>query len=458
MIDTQVVFGMKTFWDDQPAGQANLLRLLTRESKWLAWENQEPNPDEGPTARRRTGCKDLVDEVLQAALHSTNVIVLLGSGASFCAKNDGAASAPGMGDLWDAVQSSIDTAKSEIGMSFEEVVRAVTGRAAADLNKNIEGLLSLCKIQLELLSVRASAEGATSDAKMRDTLIRFLTQAEQTILARVDFVTERTAVHAHMSLLQKFARRSGEKPRVRLFTTNYDLCIEQAALRQNIVLIDGFSHSARQRFNRDNFQHDIVRRTTVSTKAEYVDGVFHLYKLHGSIDWRRQPDNVVVRSTENTSTLRPVLIYPRSSKYQESFESPYLDMFSALQSCLREPDTTLIIAGYGFADDHISSPIWSALESNLSLRLILCDPALLDPKKLDSASLAGDSHLIDADIEGQRDYQKRIMKLVQQGDGRISVLNGRFEDLADAVPVISGESDRQRLQNRLERIRAEGAA
>eukprot|EP01041_Mallomonas_annulata_P040441 gene40441-64347_t len=126
MIDTQVVFRMKTFWDDQPAGQANLLRLLTRESKWLAWENQEPNPDEGPTARRRTGCKDLVDEVLQAALHSTNVIVLLGSGASFCAKNDGAASAPGMGDLWDAVQSSIDTAKSEIGMSFEEVVRAVT--------------------------------------------------------------------------------------------------------------------------------------------------------------------------------------------------------------------------------------------------------------------------------------------------------------------------------------------
>lgn len=444
---------MKQFWDSHTLGKAELLRLLTREGKWLSWVDEEPKADEGSTARRKPGCKDRVDEVLQSALHSTNVIVLLGSGASFCAKNDAGLTAPGMGDLWDAVQAAVDSNANEIGMTFDEVALAVTGQVAAKLEKNIEGLLSYCKIHLELLSVRAKAGNEFPDKALKKSLGLFLNRAEDTILARVNFVAEKTALPAHMALLQKFARRSVEKPRVRLFTTNYDLCVEQAALRQNIVLIDGFSHSARQRFNRDNFQHDIVRRTPVSTKAEFVDGVFHLYKLHGSIDWRRQTDDVVVRSMESRENLRPVLIYPRSSKYQESFESPYLDMFSALQASLREPDTTLIVAGFGFADDHISAPIWSALESNLSLRLILCDRGLLEAQKLD----VGD-HMIDADLETQRPYQKKIMKLVQQGDGRITVLNGRFEDLADALPTISGKTDRQRLQDTLESIRKDGAA
>lgn len=441
------------YWAAKAEGKAELLRLLTRDGKWLGWLDEKVEAEEGTTTNRKQGCKERVDEALQTALHSTNVIVLLGSGASFCAKNDGGTTAPSMGDLWDEVQIKVIASAQDIGMSFDEVAMSVTGQASASLKKNIEGLLSYCKIQLELLSVRAEVGEEFPEKKLKSSLEKFLKLAEETILARVGFVDEKTTLTAHSALLQKFSRRSVEKPRVRLFTTNYDLCVEQAALRQNIVLIDGFSHSARQRFNRDNFQHDIVRRTPVSTKAEYVDGVFHLYKLHGSIDWRRQSDNVVIRSMESRPELRPVLIYPRSSKYQESFESPYLDMFAALQASLREPDTTLIVAGFGFADDHISSPIWSAVESNLSLRLIFCDPNLLDAHKLDS----GD-HSIDADIEAQFPYQKKIMKLVQQGDGRITVLNGRFEDLVDALPTISGDTDRQRLQDRLERIRTDGVS
>jgi hypothetical protein len=89
---------------------------------------------------------------------------------------------------------------------------------------------------------------------------------------------------------------------VKLFTTNYDLCIETAGLRLGVVLIDGFSHSAEQRFNRDHFGHDIVRRAASSTKADYLDGVFHLYKLHGSVDWRRRADEVVIRSLDEPGT------------------------------------------------------------------------------------------------------------------------------------------------------------
>ena len=237
---------------------------------------------------------------------------------------------------------------------------------------------------------------------------------------------------------------------MKLFTTNYDLCIETAGLRLGVVLIDGFSHSAEQRFNRDHFDHDIVRRASSSTKVDYLDGVFHLHKLHGSVDWRRRPDEVVIRSLEDPNVDRkPVLIYPRSSKYQEAFESPFLDMFAALQAALREPDTTLIVSGFGFADDHISAPIWSAIETNLSLRLVLCDRGFLDSRKL----FDEDRQEIEIDLGSQRPYQRKIARMVQQGDTRITMLNGRFEDLSSALPMISGKTDRQLLQDRLEKLR-----
>ncbi len=305
-------------------------------------------------------------------------------------------------------------------------------------------------MQIELLSIRAKNDPDFSEMPWLDDLIKFVRVAENTILGKVGFVSAETDLPGHWAFLKKFARRSPEKPRVKLFTTNYDLCIETAAVRLGIVLIDGFSHSAEQRFNRDHFDHDIVRRAASGTKADYLDGVFHLYKLHGSVDWRRRTDQVVIRSLGAAGKNNlPVLIYPRSSKYQEAFESPYLDMFSALQAALREPDTTLIVSGFGFADNHISAPIWSAIETNLSLRFVLCDRGFIEHHKL----FDEDAQEIDLDLGGQRLYQSKVARLVQQGDTRITMLNGRFEDLADALPMISGKTDRQLLQDRLEKLR-----
>lgn len=434
---------MKNFWDGESVGKKDLLRLLTRGGKWLRWEGEKEDPND-PTKKPKAGCKDQVEEALLAALHSTNVVVLLGSGASFSAKNGGEPNAPGMWHLWEAVKNGCGAA------AFNEVAQSVIGHVPAEGEENIEALLSLCKMSIELLEVRAEKDAAFPDRARLEQLKEFVATAEREILAQVGFVRSDTELPAHTGFLRKFARRSPEKPRVKLFTTNYDLCIETAGLRLGVVLIDGFSHSAEQRFNRDHFDHDIVRRAASSTKADYLDGVFHLYKLHGSVDWRRRSDDVVIRSVDAPSDNRkPVLIYPRSSKYQEAFESPYLDMFAALQAALREPDTTLIVSGFGFADDHISAPIWSAIETNLSLRLVLCDCGFVEHQKL----FDEDAQEIDLELAGQRPYQSKIARLVQQGDTRITMLNGRFEDLADALPMISGKTDRQLLQDRLEKLR-----
>ncbi|KQW82175.1 SIR2 family protein [Ensifer sp. Root127] len=444
---------MSDFWTNKPGAGGNL-RLLTREGKWLAWEDQEADPSDAST-KRIAGAKGRVNEVLTQAVHATNVLTLLGSGASFCAKNAGPLQAPGMSDLWQAARENVCKEDLAGYSKFDSVVLDVIGTLPPEENGkrqagDIENLLSLCKMKLELMEVRAKeTEKTDPDGPIRKLKV-FIEQAEGAILQKVDFVNQATDLPAHRGLIQKFAKRAVDKPRVKMFTTNYDLCIEEAASRLGVVLVDGFSHSAEQRFNRDYFQHDIVRRQTSGTKADYIDGVFHLYKFHGSIDWRRRADGDVIRSRASDPTLKPVLIYPRSTKYQEAFETPYLDMFAAFQAALREPDTALLVAGFGFADDHISAPIWSALESNLSLRLILVDPSFIPAVKLDAYPVP--EHLLDVGLP-TRKYQHKIARLVVEGDPRVTVLNGRFEDLVDAIPAISGESDRQRLQMRLDQVR-----
>jgi hypothetical protein len=451
---------MNDYWDSFPRGDANLLRLLTREGTWLRWKGENEDPED-PSKKPKAGCKEQVEEALLAALHSTNVVVLLGSGASFSAKNEEGPSAPSMGDLWHAVRDAVSADNLLDHKEFDDLAKKVMGGLPEkdDQGKqkpgDIESLLSLCKMQIELLSIRNRNDPDFTDTPWLDELVKFVRVAENTILHEVNFVGAATDLPAHWTFLKKFARRSPDKPRVKLFTTNYDLCIETAGLRLGVVLIDGFSHSAEQRFNRDHFGHDIVRRAASSTKADYLDGVFHLYKLHGSVDWRRRADEVVIRSLDEPGKDRkPVLIYPRSSKYQEAFESPYLDMFAALQTALREPDTTLVVSGFGFADDHISAPIWSAIETNLSLRLVLCDRGFVEQQKL----FDEEKQEIDLNLKWQRPHQRKIARLVQQGDTRITMLNGRFEDLADALPMISGKTDRQLLQDRLEKLREVGSA
>jgi hypothetical protein len=429
-----------SYWIHQPPSASNL-RLFQSDGTWLAWDDREED------GKARRGARGHVEERLLSALNATNLMALLGSGASFAAKNANGKQAPGMGDLWDDARQKVGEAE------FDRVVAAVWGTTN---KKDIESLLSLCKMTVELQAARGVVSAQDAAEGQQVDLKAFVQTAEQAILNRVDFVSEVTDLSSHKEFLRRLARRSAEKARVKLFTTNYDRCIEEAAVARSLVLIDGFSHSAVQRFNRDHFQQDIVRRSASSTRADYVDGVFHLYKLHGSMDWRRRKtDGVVIRRLAQDENHEPVLIYPRSSKYQEAFAPPYLDMFAAWQAALREPDTTLIVSGFGFADDHISAPIWSALESNLSIRLVLCDPGFVPETELDGSGLIGEAHEIDKTNDKLKDYQTRILRLVRESDGRITVLNGRFSDLALALPEIMGETDRQRLEARLERIRGQ---
>jgi hypothetical protein len=50
----------------------------------------------------------------------------------------------------------------------------------------------------------------------------------------------------------------------------------------------------------------------------------------------------------------------------------------------------------------------------------------------------------------------QIVALAQRGDPRIHIINGRFEDLVEALPDLIGETDRERHAERVRILKDQG--
>lgn len=415
------------FWDGRGAAKENV-RLFETAKTWRRYSDEV----DGTTGEiKERGSGRAIDGFLLNGLNATNLLMLTGAGSSFCVANATASklkvtTAPGLTDLWNASKDAMGAP------AFDKVLEIIpNGTKIADIEK----LLTQCKLYVALYG--------DTDANGK-LVAEFITKAEDAILARVDFVDAETDLVAHQGILRKLARRGVRKPRTKLFTTNYDLAFEYAARLQRFVVIDGFSHAAPPVYDRSHFGLDIVRRDNAKDAPDYLDSVVQLFKLHGSIDWRRTATEIIrARGAEG----KPVLIYPRDSKYQEAFEPPYLDMMSAFQTALCEPDTTLLVAGFSFSDSHLAQPVLAALESNMSFRLVVCDPVFIDQALINADPLKVESEAT------KNEFHRKLIRLVQTGDERVMLLNGRFEDFALALPDLVAETERERHAMRVKALR-----
>jgi len=307
-----------------------------------------------------------------------------------------------MADLWKAAEAAG-------GERFAAILERVRYDSAANA-MNVEALLSQCHM----------FSNFTKDQEVE----AFVAQVESVLVKRCRFVQPESTLSAHEALLRKTARRPTQLPRMRLFTTNYDLCFEVAASRARFVAIDGFSHTSPQEFDGLNYSYDIVRRGTGRDTPDYVSNVFHLYKLHGSVDWEHSGAGQVVRSAEPS---KPLLIYPRSSKFESSYDQPFLEMMSRFQLALREPNCALIVIGFGFGDRHIEQPILSALRSNVSMRAIVVDPIVKS---------------------APRPAHVEMVRLIDGGDSRVTLVAGNFEDFVQELPDLVAITDEERHRSR----------
>jgi len=377
------------------------------------WKPVDPDPE----VEGSIGCREVFQKSLVDFLRSDNLVVLSGLGTSLCVSDgEGNCPAPTMTQLWDAVRERVgedifDALLKTVRYSGYKSVR-IKGQSEKQqrLIKDIERLLSQCQVSQAF--------------EPNDEVAQFIKEAEAEIVTRCSFLIDSIQLPAHESFLRRIARRSTRLPRTKVFTTNYDLCFETAASRIHFVAVDGFSHTVPQEFDSGYFAYDLVRRDENGTVPDFVPNVFQLYKLHGSVDWQRCEHSIQKRQEPDD----PVLIYPRHSKFESSFEHPFLELMSRFQSAIRQPKTSLLVIGFGFNDKHLTQPILSAIRSNVGLRLAVVDPSL---------------------EESSNDAVKTMTDLISQGDSRIALVAARFEDFVPCLPDLVAVTEEERHQARM---------
>jgi hypothetical protein len=139
---------------------------------------------------------------------------------------------------------------------------------------------------------------------------------------------------------------------VEIFTTNYDLLLDEALETVRAPYFDGFAGGREPFFDPVSIsRNDLPPRWT------------RLWKLHGSLGWRATAGGEVIRTGQNTATH---LVFPEHLKYDQTQKAPYAAMFDRLRAFLETPDTLLISNGFSFSDAHVSARIDEALASNPS--------------------------------------------------------------------------------------------
>ncbi len=387
------------------------------------WKDLKPNVPAGTDLAEKQkiveaakAAKDELKTFLLSSLQMQHVAVLAGSGTSLGSITKG----PSMGDLWDYCVNSnpgTGTAARTVNPAAAKVIADIEYDVAVE-KENIEALLSRCEA---FLQVKTSAE-----------VTAFITASKKVILEKCsEFIdpADPNQLSAHRTFLHRLSRRRARDSRLKVFTTNYDLCFETAAGRQGLVVLDGFSFTQPRQFDPRFFLYDIVRRPTTGDEVGTpLEGVFHIYKLHGSVNWSRKGENEIEVEAKPTPESA-CLIYPAKGKYQQSYVQPHLELVSQYFSVLREPNTCLIVSGFGFNDDHLSEPILAAVRTNPHLRLIIVNPS-------------ADDHT--ARPKEKNKYWETLFGLAKQGED-VWLINANFGDFAELIPDLKSLTPAQRL-------------
>lgn len=235
-----------------------------------------------------------------------------------------------------------------------------------------------------------------------------------------------------LSSLNEIVNRRGTRlisKQINLFTTNVDTLIENAAESLAIEFNDGFRGSVNQVFDESNFRKTIGK---VSLHFQSVAElpVFNLYKMHGSINWKRlgndrigndyqlnrvntinvemgkiaangfveteyndagvmkpyEYDDLLDKVKAKAATLKDFAVYdsflnayenliivnPTKHKFQETvMDMHFYELMRLYSNSLEKENTILFVMGFSFADEHIAKLTMRAADSNPTLQVVI---------------------------------------------------------------------------------------
>lgn len=238
---------------------------------------------------------------------------------------------------------------------------------------------------------------------------------------------------------------SSRKSPINIVTTNYDMYNERALDELNFIYNNGFSGSYIRTFNPNVYKYMYVDNMNLNKDVwNRVDHFYNLYKIHGSISWKKDKDNIYEISMNelDKSSLENVMIYPTPLKDRSTLMVPYTDLMRSFQDNLTKKNSVLITLGYSFGDDHINRIILNSL-SIPSFRLIILGDT-------ESKNDAGDI------------TETNIGKIKNMDDSRITIINSEskihyfnnfVEKLMPEIP--SEEQEKQKISEQINKVFSE---
>lgn len=366
-----------------------------------------------------------IEPWLTAVFQSEHLSLLLGSGFT-----SGIASASG------GKAASMAKCKWTNNLDFKEKVdefakqmAKACGRGAANIEDQIRAAM-----QLEAgLTVMGDEHAALWKTEIDRQLKRFMDSildSERSILY-ADTDKKQTADDLLVSFLLSFASRTATRERLNLFTTNYDRLIEYGCDLAGLHVIDRFVGALSPVFRASRLNIDIhYNPPGIRGEPRYLEGVIRLCKIHGSIDWRWEKQELRrygvpfgAPSDHPDIPKEPagsVMIYPNPAKDVETLDYPYAELFRDFASAVCRPNSSLVVYGYGFGDDHVNRVIKDMLTiPSTHLVIIAWDETNLDNE--------------DDDVNACR---QRIIKFCKEVGKRAQIsllLGSHFGDLETLV-------------------------
>lgn len=307
-----------------------------------------------------------VEPWLSSLFQSEHLSLLLGSGLSSAIQIEATGKANnGMNEL--------DLSETK----YKDKIKTFATESAKKTGRGISNIEDEIRIANELLrGLKISGLEEDDTKKLEEVINKNLqvftaniSNIENTI-ATAELDKREKAFQLLVSFLMSFASRTGTRDRLHIFTTNYDRLIEEGADIAGLHLIDRFVGSLNPIFRSSRLDIDMhYNPPGIRGEPRYLEGVAKYTKLHGSIDWVETDTNNIRRigMPFGAKTLTPfleaanvsenyqkVMIYPNSSKDRETAEYPYVELFRDFAAALCRPNSTLVVYGYSFGDDHIN--------------------------------------------------------------------------------------------------------
>ena len=143
-----------------------------------------------------------------------------------------------------------------------------------------------------------------------------------------------------------------ERGRLKVFTLNYDLCVEDACRAQGVDVTTGFEPR--------------IGRWSPSRFRASNTGI-NLCKLHGSLNWGLDDnlqDRRLIERYPPQWDKEPDLLLGPGPKLQH--DDPFVSLYFEFHRALRSAKACVVI-GYSFRDDHVKKPLMDVSRDGLTV-------------------------------------------------------------------------------------------